>query len=103
MTELKNTTMKVRQVLATVPAARNSDNILYLEVVRLIDQHVLRLPLAVVLNNMKEYNLPTIETVGRCRRKLQAKFPELRATTEVQAFRSGLEAEFREWAGEQNA
>ena len=103
MTELKNTTMKVRQVLATVPAARNSDNILYLEVVRLIDQHVLRLPLAVVLNNLKEYNLPTIETVGRCRRKLQAQFPELRADKTVEEFRTELEAEFREWAGDRDA
>lgn len=100
MSKLRNTTMVVRQVLVTVPAARNSDNILYLEVVRLINQQVLRLPLAVVLNNMKEYNLPTIETVGRCRRKLQAQFPELRADKAVEEFRSGLETEFREWAGE---
>ena len=103
MTELKNTTMKVRQVLATVPAARNSDNILYLEVVRLIDQHVLRLPLAVVLNNLKDYNLPSMETVGRCRRKLQAQFPELRANKTVAECRSELEAEFREWAGDRDA
>ena len=103
MTELKNTTMKVRQVLATVPAARNSDNILYLEVVRLIDQHVLRLPLAVVLNNLKDYNLPSMETVGRCRRKLQAQFPELRADKTVEKSRSELEAEFREWAGDRDA
>ena len=103
MTELRNTTMMVRQVLATVPAARNSDNILYIEVVRLIDQHILRMPLAVVLQNLKEYNLPSIETVGRCRRKLQAEFPELRASLEVQEFRSGLETEFREWAGEHDA
>ena len=103
MTELKNTTMKVRQVLATVPDARNSDNRLYVEVVRLIDQHVLRLPLAVVLNNLKEYNLPTMETVGRCRRKLQAQFPELRADKTVEEFRSELEAEFREWAGDRDA
>ena len=103
MTELKNTTMKVRQVLATVPAARNSDNILYIEVVRLIDQQVLRLPLAVVLQNLKDYNLPTIETVGRCRRKLQAQFPELRANKAVEEFRSELETEFREWAGDRDA
>ena len=102
MGKLRNTTMMVRQVLVTVPAARNSDNVLYIEVVRLIDQHILRLPLAVVLQNMKEYNLPTIETVGRCRRKLQAQFPELRANKAVEEFRSGLKEEFREWAGEVN-
>ena len=90
-------------MLATVPAARNSDNILYIEVVRLIDQQVLRLPLAVVLQNLKDYNLPSIETVGRCRRKLQAQFPELRANKAVEEFRSELEKEFREWAGDRDA
>ena len=102
MGKLRSTTMMVRQVLVAVPTARNSDNVLYIEVVRLIDQHILRLPLAVVLQNMKEYNLPTIETVGRCRRKLQAQFPELRANKAVEEFRSGLKEEFREWAGEVN-
>lgn len=100
MTELKNTTMLVKQVLETVPAARNSDNYLYIEVVRSINQSVLRLPLAVVLTNLKEYDLPSIETVGRCRRKLQAEFPELRAGADVQGFRGDREEAFREWARE---
>ena len=102
MTELKNVTKLVKQVLETVPSARNSDNYLYIEVVRIINQSVLRLPLAVVLTNLKEYDLPSIETVGRCRRKLQAEFPELRARKAVEEFRSGREEAFREWAGESN-
>lgn len=103
MSELRNTTKMVKYVLEKEPRTRNSDNLLWLEVVRLVNQGVLRMPLVVVLQNLKEYNLPTIETVGRCRRKLQAEFPELRAATEVQGFRSELEADFREWAGEHNA
>ena len=103
MGKLRNTTMLVRQVLATVPEARNSDNVLYIEVVRLIDQNVLRTPFAVVMQNLKLFNLPSIETVGRCRRKLQARFPELRADKEVEEFRKGLEEFFREWAGESDA
>ena len=37
MTELKNTTLLVKQVLETVPAARRSDMILYIEVVKIIN------------------------------------------------------------------
>lgn len=103
MNELRNTTKLVQQVLEEVPAARNSDNVLYMEVVRIINQSVLRMPLAVVLQNMKTFNLPSIETVGRCRRKLQAEIPELRADKTVEEFRTELEDAFREWAGEHHA
>lgn len=98
MSELRNTTKMVKYVLEKEPRTRNSDNLLWLEVIKLKNQGVLRMPMAIVLPNLKEYGLPSIETVGRCRRKLQADFPELRAGAEVQAFRSELETEFREWA-----
>ena len=98
MTELKTTTLLVKQVLETVPAARNSDNLLFIEVVKIININLIFKPLAEVLTNLKEYDLPSIETVGRCRRKLQAQFPELRAAATVQGIRDGREEEFREWA-----
>lgn len=103
MSELRNTTKMVKYVLEKEPRTRNSDNLLWLEVIKLVNQGVLRMPMAIVLQNLKDYNLPSIETVGRCRRKLQAAFPELRATADVQGFRTEREAEFREWAGEHNA
>lgn len=98
MTELKNTTLLVKQVLETVPAARNSDNLLFIEVVKIINKSLIFKPLAEVLTNLKEYDLPSIETVGRCRRKLQAEFPELKAKKAVQDFRDEREEDFREWA-----
>lgn len=98
MTELKNTTLLVKQVLETVPAARNSDNLLFIEVVKIININLIFKPLAEVLTNLKEYDLPSIETVGRCRRKLQAEFPELKAKKSVQDIRGDREEEFREWA-----
>lgn len=98
MSELKTTTMLVQQVLEEVPAARNSDMVLYIEVVRIINQSLIYKPLAEVLTNTKKYGLPSPETVGRCRRKLQAEIPELKAGAAVQGFRGEREAEFREWA-----
>lgn len=100
MSELRNTTKMVKYVLTKEPRTRNSDNLLWLEVIKLVNQGVLRMPMAIVLQNLKDYNLPSIETVGRCRRKIQAAHPELRAKAAVQDYRTELEAEFREWAGE---
>ena len=103
MSELRNTTKMVKYVLEKEPRTRNNNGLLWLEVIKLVDQGILRLPMAIVLPNLKEYGLPSVETVTRCRRKLQAEFPELRANKKVEGFRTGLEAEFREWAGEHNA
>ena len=88
----------VKYVLEKEPRTRNSDNLLWLEVIKLVNQGVLRKPMAEVLQNLNGYGLPSIETVGRCRRKLQAEFPELRADKTVEGFRSELEDAFRELA-----
>ena len=98
MTELKNTTELVKQVLETVPAARNSDNLLFIEVVKNINVNLIFKPLAEVLTNLQEYSLPSIETVGRGRRKIQAEYPELRAKKAVQDCRDEREEEFRSWS-----
>ena len=100
MSELRNTTKMIKYVLEKEPRTRNSDNLLWLEVIKLVNQGVLRKPMAEVLQNLNEYGLPSIETVGRCRRKIQAEHPELRAKQAVQECRADREKEFREWAGE---
>ena len=102
MDELKTTTKLVKRVLETVPATRSSDNLLYTEVIDFIGKrtgrNICQLSIKTVLNNLKPLELPSIETVGRCRRKLQAQYPHLRADAEVEAFRSEREEEFRDWA-----
>ena len=98
MSELRNTTKMVKYVLDKEPITRNSDNLLWLEVIKLVNQGVLRKPMAEVLQNLTEYNLPSIETVGRCRRKIQSEHPELRAKQAVQECRAEREEEFRELA-----
>ena len=100
MSELRNTTKMVKYVLEKEPRTRNSDNLLWLEVIKLVNHGVLRKPMSEVLQNLNVYGLPSIETVGRCRRKLQAEHPELRAKQAVQECRADMEAEFMEWAGE---
>ena len=50
------------------------------------------------LRNLTEWHLPSIETVGRCRRKVQQENPHLKATAEVQDWRNDKEAEFVQFA-----
>lgn len=102
--ELRTTTDLVKVILTEQPETRCSDNLLYSAVLDHIGKeagvNIGNMSIRVVLHNMKHLHLPTIETVGRCRRKLQEKHPELRAVAEVEAFRSEREGAFREYARE---
>ena len=104
ISELRTTTDLVKAILIDKPDTRNSDNLLYSEVLEHIGQaegvNIGRMAICDVLRNMKHLQLPTIETVGRCRRKLQEKHPELRASVEVSALRSEREGAFIEYARE---
>ena len=102
ISELKTTTALVQAILIEKPDTRNSDNLLYSEVLEYIGQaegvNIGRMAICDVLRNMKHLQLPTIETVGRCRRKLQEKYPELRSSVEVAVIRSEREGVFKEYA-----
>jgi hypothetical protein len=100
--ELKSTTDMVKVILSADPKTRNNDNLLY---IRFLDEYgrakgndYLHMTVIQFFANISELGVPTIETVGRCRRKLQEKNPELRANAEVTAFRNEREKMFREYA-----
>lgn len=95
---LRNTTKIVKSILETNKQARNSDAYLYIEVCKSINPQVIHKPFVEVLADLKEYNLPSIETVGRCRRKVVESNPHLAGNSEVEAGRELKEAEFREYA-----
>lgn len=95
---LRNTTKIVKSILETNKMARNSDNYLYIEVCKAINPQVIHKPFVEVLADLKAYNLPSIETVGRCRRKVVESNPELAGSSEVEVGRELKEAEFREYA-----
>jgi hypothetical protein len=100
--ELKNTTKLVKYILEQYPTARNSDNILYCYVLMEIGNrtgiHYEEISIEKVLMNMKEFGLPSIETVGRCRRKIVEQCPELAGNSEVEAQRALNEETFKEYA-----
>lgn len=101
MNNLNTLTELVKIILEQQPETRSSDNLLYIEVLaRYAGQNVLNMPVWAFYQNQREWKIPSIETVGRCRRKAQQKNPHLKATAEVQDFRCDKESEFRKFAVE---
>ena len=99
MNKLRTLTDMVRIILEQQPETRSSDNLLYIEVLRrCTNQNVLNMPVWAFYQNLKEWQLPSIETVGRCRRKAQQENPHLKATPEVQGWRYDKETEFMRFA-----
>lgn len=104
--KLNTTTEMVKGILERCPDARNSDNRLYYEVLKQKGKEkgvdLKGTPIGIFLLNMKDYGLPSIETVGRCRRKVIECHPELAGTDAVEAQRTLNEAEFRDYARQVN-
>ena len=101
MENLKTTTDIVKKILEEHPETRSSDNLLYIEVTKYCGEEVgcniCGFPIADVLRCMSKWGLPSMETVGRCRRRVQRLYPELAATDDVCAFRAEREEAFREY------
>lgn len=99
---LHTTTDIVKSILKENPDARNSDNVLYLQVLKVLGERKgVSLENMSVLSfflNIKEMGVPSIETVGRCRRKIVETHPELAGNDTVEGFRAANEEEFREYA-----
>ncbi len=100
--ELRTVTQLVKCILEEYPTTRNSDNILYCYVLMAIGRRTgikyESMPIETVLTNLKDLGLPSIETVGRCRRKIVEQCPELAGNSEVEAQRALNEETFKEYA-----
>lgn len=102
MDELMNNQERIKAILTEYPNTRDNDMLLYLKLTEQIDrdfqQNAMGLSFAEVIGNMDKYHLPSFGSVGRTRRKMQEKYPELQATEKVQQFRADLEGFYREYA-----
>ena len=104
--ELKTTKAIVTHILERDVQARNSDNYLYVEVLKTISSRDFNLaPVEYMsLDHFFEWlgkencPYPGFETVRRARQKVQAEFPHLAASERVQEFRAENETAFREFA-----
>ncbi|MGD6877859.1 hypothetical protein [Bacillus infantis] len=101
-TDLKTTTDVVKYILENYPDTRNSDNTLYIMVLRHegakhgIDFN--KMSVFSFFMKIKELDVPSIETVGRCRRKIVESHPELAGDGNVEAGRMLNEETFRKYA-----
>ncbi len=77
MRNLKTIEKKVRAVLEKNEDARNDDMVLYLALCNACLKDAGAMPLAEIMTQHKYLGLPSFESVGRTRRKLQAQHPEL--------------------------
>lgn len=100
--ELKTTKALVLSILKKDKQARNSDSYLYLQVLKYqanlkgIDLDGLTVPF--FLANIATLGLPPFETVRRARQLIQATFPELAGSEEVEIARAENELIHREFA-----
>ena len=95
--DIKTIHNKVMQVLLDNPQARSSDKVLISEVYsRFYD--VCNEPFWMVMEGMPE--LPSFETITRCRRKIQETHEDLRAVDPVEKERINRQIDFIEYAKE---
>lgn len=95
MEKLKDLEKKVRVILKNNPVTRGDDDLLYeylLEEERKID--LFNISAKDFLRSYRKMGIPTIETVGRCRRRIQAKDETLKPTPEIVLKRRKLETSF---------
>ena len=80
--------------------ARKCDEYLYFRVCQKINPIYVNLPFDKIFVNRKYYGFPSFKSVERCRRKLQADFPELRANAQTESYRKTEEDKYREYSKE---
>ena len=100
MRNLKTIEGKVRAVLQKDEEARNDDMLLYLKVCNGCLKDTGAMPFAEVMAQYKYLGLPSFESVGRTRRKLQEKCPELLGSVRMQKIRAKGEKAYRRYAKE---
>ena len=92
----------VKALLVAEPKTRASDDLLYFMLIegRLnrIGKSLKSISARDYILHYRNYNLPTIESVGRCRRKLQEKDEALKPSEKVQLHRKEMQNSFVKYA-----
>ena len=101
---LKGTSKMVKEILITNPQCRNSDDILYLHIIRKVGAEkgldIDKMSIPMLLLHCRDLCLPSYESVSRARRKVQECYPDLKGNDNVQAFRELNEETYRAFARE---
>jgi hypothetical protein len=95
---LNTTKALVKSILESNKETRNSDMVLYLEVVKAKNPNALNHTFGSVILWLDKYGIPPFESVRRSRQKVQAECPWLAASEKVQDFRAENEQTFKDFA-----
>lgn len=98
MATLKKVESVVKAVLTSHPDARDDDFILINRAYAHFKFDVGSTYFDDIMTKHKAYHLPSFESITRARRKLQAEYPELRASRQAQAVREQEQQSFRDYA-----
>lgn len=82
--KIKKLETYVRKQLEENPATRGDDDLLYYYVLSEMGVNLGDFIASYFILHYRSMNLPTIESVGRCRRKLQERNEHLRATPDIE-------------------
>lgn len=93
---MKDLKEQVEYILYTCPQSRNDDFILINEVYKRYYFNTKIISFDSMLNNHRNYKLPSFESITRTRRKVQAEKEELNACDLVKIAREKKEKEYRE-------
>ncbi len=89
----------VEDILREDEESRSSDKALYLKVIdEICREKGIKDIRRKAIKTVFEMKLPSYETVGRARRKIQEEIPELQASPEVLKERRKREREWKKWA-----
>lgn len=99
---LYTTETVIKRILRECPDARNSDDLLYLLMIKDINKKVLTMPFAEVIANAAALNVPKFQTVIRVRRKVQNENEDLRPNETVKGYRRENRKVFRDYARDKN-
>lgn len=94
---IKNVESMVKSILEKSLSARDSDEFLYFKVVQKYNLEHCNVGDFLLVARIA-HNVPSFETVGRARRKLQEKYPTLRGTHGRQMARAEAEKDFEAYA-----
>ena len=97
--DISSTKKIVERVMDEKPETRDSDALLFIEVIRSIDPEAIKLPFAkVICRCSDDGDFPPFETVRRTRQKIQEQNPNLRASNDVVLLRAVKEHKFFDFA-----
>ena len=96
--KMKDVTEKVEGILIKHPKSRDDDWLLYGYLLN-CEGHSVHTSFHSVYEMVKMGEFPSMETVGRIRRKVQETKPELRGTERKQKARKVEQEKFREYYG----